>query len=79
MDSYIQMICRFQKCKQKVPLPSLLSNENSPSTAPKKIFSHPLGGATVEELFSYIFGICIKFGHKNPSILTLCDLLDVAT
>ena len=26
MDSYIQILCRFQKCKQKVPPPSLLSN-----------------------------------------------------
>jgi hypothetical protein len=29
MDSYIQILCRFQKCKQKVPPPSLLSNEKS--------------------------------------------------
>ena len=27
MDSYIQILCRFQICKQKVPPPSLLSNE----------------------------------------------------
>jgi hypothetical protein len=33
----------------------------------------------VEELFAYIFGIYIKFGCKNPWILTLCDLVDVAT
>ena len=32
MDSYIQILCRFQKCKQKVPPPSLLSNEKSPFT-----------------------------------------------
>ena len=30
MDSCIQILCRFQKCKQKVPPPSLLSNEKSP-------------------------------------------------
>ena len=30
MDSYIQILCTFQKCKQKVPPPSLLSNEKSP-------------------------------------------------
>ena len=33
----------------------------------------------VEELFAYIFGIYIKFGYKNPSILTPCDSVDVAT
>ena len=49
----------------------------------------PLGGGglkgdffyrvvTVEELFAYVFGICI-FGYKNPSILTPCNLVDVAT
>ena len=27
MDSYIQILCRFQKCNQKVPPPSPLSNE----------------------------------------------------
>ena len=35
MDSYIQILCRFQKCKRKVPPPSLLSNEKSPLTPPK--------------------------------------------
>jgi hypothetical protein len=30
MDSHIQILCRFQKCKRKVPPPSLLSNEKSP-------------------------------------------------
>ena len=44
MDSYIQILCRFQKCKQKVPPPSLLSNEKSPFTPPKEDFSHPWGG-----------------------------------
>ena len=34
---------------------------------------------TVEELFAYIFGIYIKFGYKNPSILTPYVLVDVAT
>ena len=41
----------------------------------KKLF---LGG-TGDELFAYIFGIYIKFGYKNPSILTPYDLVDVAT
>ena len=30
MDSYIQILCRFQKCKQEVPAPPLLNNEKSP-------------------------------------------------
>ena len=34
---------------------------------------------TVEELFAYIFGIYIKFGNNNPSILAPTDLVDVAT
>ena len=38
MDSYIQILLRFQKCKQKVPPPSLLSNEKSPFTPQRKIF-----------------------------------------
>ena len=29
LDSYIQILCRFQKWKWKVPSPSLLSNEKS--------------------------------------------------
>ena len=35
MDFYIQILCRFQKCKQKVPPQSLLSNEKSRFTPPK--------------------------------------------
>jgi hypothetical protein len=34
---------------------------------------------TVEELFAYIFGIYIKFGYKNPLILTPSNLVNVAT
>ena len=30
MDSYIQILCRFQKWKRKVPPPSLLSTQKSP-------------------------------------------------
>ena len=33
----------------------------------------------MEELFAYIFVIYIKLGHKNPSILTLCDSVAVST
>ena len=38
LDSYIQILSRFQKCKQKVPPPSLLNNEKSPFTLQRKIF-----------------------------------------
>ena len=34
---------------------------------------------TVEELFTYFFGIYIKFGYKNPLIIAPCDSVDVAT
>ena len=44
MDSYIQILCRFQKSKRKVPPPSPLSTQKSPFTPPKEDFSHPLGG-----------------------------------
>ena len=44
MDSYIQILCRFQKCKQKVLPPSLLNNEKSPFTPPNEDSFHPLGG-----------------------------------
>jgi hypothetical protein len=33
----------------------------------------------VEELFAYFFGIYIKFGYKNSSILTPCNSVHVAT
>jgi hypothetical protein len=36
MDSYIQVLCRLQKCKRKVPPLLLLSNEKSPFT-PQRI------------------------------------------
>ena len=35
MDSYIQILYRFQQCKQNVPPLSLLSNEKSPFIPPK--------------------------------------------
>ena len=34
---------------------------------------------TVEDLFAYFFGVYIKFGFKNPSILTPLDSIDVAS
>ena len=33
----------------------------------------------MEERFGYSFGIYIKFGYKNPSILTPLDSVDVAS
>ena len=36
-------------------------------------------GATVEELFAYIFGIYKKNGGNNPSVLALFDSVSVAT
>ena len=44
MDSYIQILCRFQKSKRKVPPPSPLSNEKSPFTPPKDKKNLSLGG-----------------------------------
>ena len=44
MDSYIQILCRFQKSKQKVPPPPPFSTQKSPFTTPKEDFSPPLGG-----------------------------------
>ena len=44
MDSYVQTLCRFQKCKKKVPPPLLLSNEKSPFTPQRKIFLILWGG-----------------------------------
>ena len=40
IDSYIQILCQFQKSKQKGPPPSPLSTQKSPFT-PKEDFSHP--------------------------------------
>ena len=33
----------------------------------------------MEEVFAYFFGIYMKFGYKNPSILTPLDSVDVAS
>jgi hypothetical protein len=33
----------------------------------------------MEEFFAYFFGIFIKFGYKNPSILTPNNSVDVAS
>ena len=39
MDPYIQILCRFQKRKRKVPPPSLLSNEKSLLTQRKNFLT----------------------------------------
>ena len=45
MDSYIQIVYGFQKCKRKVPSTLLLSYEKSPFIPPKKDEKNlPLGG-----------------------------------
>ena len=45
MDSYIQIVCRFQKSKQKVPPPSLPCTKKSPFTPQRmRKKNHPLGG-----------------------------------
>ena len=41
-------------------------------------FQNHYRGATVEELFAYIFGIYKKFGGNNPSILAPFDSVSVA-
>ena len=47
IDSYIQILCRFQKCKRKVPLTSLLNIENHPSDIVHKFFNTSWWSLTV--------------------------------
>jgi hypothetical protein len=54
MDSYIQILCRFRKCKRKVPPPSLLNNEKSPFTPPK---AGPSEGLKIRGCQYYLVGI----------------------
>ena len=77
----MQILCRFQKSKRKVPPLSPFSTKKSPFTSPKdeKGVKGEGGQWTVEELFASFFGIYIKFGYKNPSILTPLDSVDVAS
>ena len=42
-------------------------------------FQNHYRGATVEELFAYVFGIYKKFGGNNPSILAPTNSVSVAT
>ncbi len=45
----------------------------------KHFFQNHCRVLMVEELFAYIFGIYIKFGNKNPSILAPSNSVDVVT
>ena len=44
----------------------------------KNFFQNHYRGATVEELFAYVFGIYKKFGGNNPSILATSASVSVA-
>ena len=44
MDSYIQILCRFQKSKQKVPPPSLPCTKKSPFTPQRMRKKSSFGG-----------------------------------
>ena len=41
----------------------------------KKIITEADSGGN----FAKFFGIYLKFGYKNPSIITPCDLVNIAT
>ena len=66
MDSYTQILCRFQKCKQKVPTSSL------PYTKTKQ-------GSDSGEFFSLLFWNLHKIWIKESMDITLCNLVHVAT
>ena len=70
IDYGIQILLRFQICSWEFLHRPLLK---------KFFFQNHYWGGTVDELFAYIFGIYIKFGYKNPAILTPSDSVDVAT
>ena len=77
-DSYIKILCRFQKCKRKVPPPSpWISFLRFFPLVPQSRFWKKKKNRG--ELFPCIFGIYIKFVLKNHLILTPFDLVDVAT
>ena len=44
MDSYIQILCRFQKSKQKVPPPSLPCTKDHPLPLKDDFFFSSFGG-----------------------------------
>ena len=59
----------------------LLENKKKSLKFLKKInfFQNHYWGATVEELFAYIFGIYKKVGGNNPLILAPYNSVSVAT
>ena len=69
MDSYIQILYRFQKSKQKIPPPSLPCTGKSLFTPPRKIFfilwggkgplHHRLSNTTLSRMIFLQFFICI--------------------
>ena len=65
----LYMVENFLLAKKKTLLKFLKKNN---------FFQNHYCGATVEELFAYIFGIYKKFGGNNPSILAPFDSVSVA-
>jgi hypothetical protein len=63
MISSIQILCRFQKSKQKVPPSSPLSTQKS-SITPHPWVLRGDGGGTL----AYIFGIYMKFGSIDLNV-----------
>ena len=63
----------FFKCKIVVDINTLVTQPMMQRR------SNPTELRLMEELFTYIFGIYIKFGYKNPSILNPFDSVDVAS
>jgi hypothetical protein len=70
MDFYIQILCKFQESRRKVPPPSLSCSKKSPFTPPKEDFSYPcmIGWVTIDywsNLFSkrYIKKMIIFFSR----------------
>ena len=65
------MVEKILLAKNKKTLLKFLKKNN--------FFQNRYWGATVEELFAYIFGIYKTFGGNNPSILTPLDSVAIAT
>ena len=66
----LYMVKKLLLAKKKTLLKFLKKNN---------FFQNHYWGATVEELFAYIFGIYKKFGGNNPSILAPYNSVSVAT
>ena len=67
----LYMVGKILLAKKKKTLLKFLKKFN--------FFQNHYRGATVEELFAYIFGIYKKFGGNDPLILTPSDSVAVAT